>query len=132
MPLSQFEAEHAAVEGDRTVQIGDLQVNVSDAGLRVNRAAIRAAPFRRCHISLHPCVTWRCQYCVPRVLPCVHHFIIPCPLAAIQDTTSPPSRRTGSALPCRGAAYLRRSRSRGAGTVRPSSGTAKRTWNGSG
>jgi hypothetical protein len=35
--LSQFKAEHIAVEGQRPFQIGHLQMNVSDADFRMNR-----------------------------------------------------------------------------------------------
>src|SRR4051794_36664802 len=38
--LCQFEAEHIAVEGQRAIQVGDLQMNVSNADLRVKRTKL--------------------------------------------------------------------------------------------
>ena len=34
----QLEAEHAAIEGERALDIGHLEVDVADAGTRIDRA----------------------------------------------------------------------------------------------
>jgi hypothetical protein len=40
-PLREFEAENVAVEGECAVEVGDLEVDVTDAGLRVDGAHVR-------------------------------------------------------------------------------------------
>ena len=50
--LHQPEAEHAAVEGERAVEIGDLEVDVADPGLGVDRAA-PALPRHGCRLLGH-------------------------------------------------------------------------------
>src|SRR3954447_9204109 len=52
-PLRNRKAKYAAVEGKRSFEIGDLQVNVPDAGSRINCAADVVL-----HLSYYPTPTW--------------------------------------------------------------------------
>ena len=36
--LLQLEAEHAAIKGERAIEIGDLQMNMADANARIDQA----------------------------------------------------------------------------------------------
>ena len=50
--LDQLEAEHAAIEGERAVDVGDLQVHMADPGAGIDRGAERRVSAMRASVGL--------------------------------------------------------------------------------
>ena len=44
-PLGHLKSEHVAIEGEGAFQVGDLEVHVTDADLRVHGAPLSAADY---------------------------------------------------------------------------------------